>query len=215
MNDLDRDLSGAARAHQAVVATLRELTDAQVGRPSLLPEWTIGHVATHIARNADGHLRMFEAAARGEVAEMYPGGRERRTADIEAGATRTAAELLVDVERTAAQLEAQWAAMPAGAWSGRGMTIGGEVPMTELLFVRWREAAVHRADLGHGSSWADWDAEYVRVDLQRLTMVWASRKPMGLTELPREAMAVSDHQRLAWLLGRADIEGLAAAEIFG
>jgi hypothetical protein len=46
-------------------------------------------------------------------------------------------------------------------------------------------------------------------------MLWASRKPMGMTELPREAMSVSDHHRLAWLFGRAEIDGLAPAGMMG
>jgi maleylpyruvate isomerase len=215
MNDLDRDRAGATKAHADVIATLQGLTDDQVTRPSLLPQWTVGHVATHVARNADGHIRMFEAARRGEVAEMYPGGREQRTGDIEAGALRSAAEIVSDVTATAAQLEAVWATMPDEAWSGRGITFGGEVSMADLTFVRWRETAVHHADLGLGYSWTDWDPEYVRVDLGRLTMLYASRKPMGMTNLPLEALSVSDHHRVAWLLGRAEIDGLPPAGIMG
>ena len=105
--------------------------------------------------------------------------------------------------------------MPDAAWAGRGITVAGEETMADLLFIRWREAAVHHADLGLGYAWSDWDAEYVRLDLARLTMLWASRKPMGMTALPPEAMSVSDHHRLAWLLGRAEIDGLAPAGIMG
>ncbi|MGZ4806851.1 MAG: maleylpyruvate isomerase N-terminal domain-containing protein, partial [Ilumatobacteraceae bacterium] len=135
MNDLDRDLAGAARAHRALIATLQGLTDEQARRPSLLPGWTVGHVATHIARNADGHMRMFEAAGRGDVAPMYPGGREQRTHDIEAGSKRSARELVDDVSATAAALEATWAATSKDAWSGRGEIFAGELSMTELLFI--------------------------------------------------------------------------------
>ena len=213
MNPIDRDRAGATRAHRAVVATLQLLTDEQVRQPSRLPDWTVGHVATHIARNAEGHVRMFDAAVRGEVAEMYPGGTDQRTGDIEAGSGRSAAELLADVSATAAKLEATWAAMPHDAWSGRGITFAGESTMSDLLFIRWRETTVHHADLGLDLAWSDWDAEYVRVELARLTMLWASRKPMGLTELPPEAQRVSDHHRVAWLLGRAEIEGLGQAGI--
>jgi maleylpyruvate isomerase len=215
MNDLDRDRGGATKAHGGVIATLQDLTDDQAVRPSLLPGWTVGHVATHIARNAEGHQRMCEAAALGEIAEMYPGGRAQRTGDIEAGAGRSAADLVADVANTAAQLEAVWATLPAVAWAGRGITFAGEVTIAELLFVRWREVAVHHADLGLGYSWRDWDTGYVRLDLARLTMLWASRKPMGMTELPSEAKSVSDHHRLAWLLGRAEIDGLPPAGIMG
>jgi maleylpyruvate isomerase len=213
MNPIDRDRAGATRAHRAVVATLQLLTDEQGRQPSRLPGWSVGHVATHIARNADGHVRMFDAAIRGEVAEMYPGGREQRTGDIEAGSGRPAAELLADVTATAAELETTWAAMPDEAWSGRGITFAGETTMSDLVFIRWRETTVHHADLGLDFSWSDWDPEYVRAELTRLKMSWASRKPMGLTELPPEAMRVSDHQRVAWLLGRAEIEGLGPAGI--
>ncbi|MEP7115162.1 MAG: maleylpyruvate isomerase N-terminal domain-containing protein [Ilumatobacteraceae bacterium] len=213
MSDLDRDRAGAAKAHDTVIAALQELTDDQARQPSLLPGWSVGHVVTHIARNAEGHLRMFEAAIRGEVGEMYPGGREQRTGDIEAGAGRPAAELAADVAATAGQIEAAWEALPADAWEGRGMTLAGELLIADLPFIRWREVAVHHADLGLDYSWSDWDTEYVRLELVRLTMLWASRKPMGMTELPPQAMAVTPHQRVAWLLGRAEIEGLDAAGI--
>ena len=215
MNDVDRDRAGAATAHSAAIATLQGLTDLQVTQPSMLPGWTVGHVATHIARNAEGHLRMLAAAMDGNVAPMYPGGPEQRTGDIEAGARRSAAEIIADVTTTAEQLEDTWSAMPAAAWSGRGITFSGEVSMADLVFIRWRETTVHHADLGLAYSWSDWDADYVRLDLARLTMLWASRKPMGMTELPRLAMSVTDHHRLAWLLGRAEIDGLPAAGIMG
>jgi hypothetical protein len=42
-------------------------------------------------------------------------------------------------------------------------------------------------------------------------MLWNSRQSMGLTGLPAPALAVDEHLRLAWLLGRADIEGLGPA----
>jgi maleylpyruvate isomerase len=215
MNDVGRDRAGAAAAHAEVIATLQGLTDDQVTRPSLLPGWTVGHVATHIARNAEGHIRMLEAAKRGEAGHMYPGGREQRTADIEAGVRRSAAEITADVTVTAVRLEEMWATMPDEAWPRTGIMIVGEASMADLVFVRWREAAVHHADLGLGYTWADWDAEYVRLELARLTMLYASRKPMGMTGLPPETESVPDHHRVAWLLGRAEIDGLPPAGIMG
>ena len=213
MKDLDRDLAGAARAQRAVITTLQDLGDDQVRQPSMLPGWTVGHVVTHIARNADGHIRMLQAAACGEVGVMYPGGREQRTNDIEAGSRRSAAELLADVTATAAAIEASWAAMSPDAWSGRGDTISGEVNVSDLPFIRWREVVVHHTDLGIGVTWAHRDAEYVRVELARSSMLWASRRPMGMTDLPPQALAVAPHHRVAWLLGRAQIDDLAPAGI--
>jgi maleylpyruvate isomerase len=215
MNDLDRDRAGATRAHAAVMADLRDLRSDQVFQPSLLPGWTLGHVATHIARNADGHMRMLQAAMRGEIGQMYPGGSQQRSGDIEAGASRSADELFVDVADSAARLEATWAAMQPEAWAGRGVTFTGETSMSDLPFIRWREVIVHHADLGLGYSWLDWDEEYVRLELGRLSMLWASRKPMGLTDLPPGAIAVAPRHRVAWLLGRAEIDGLGPAGIMG
>ena len=47
-----------------------------------------------------------------------------------------------------------------------------------------------------------------------MEQLWAARRPMGMTKLPSEAMAVTPAHRLAWLLGRADIPGLEPAGIF-
>lgn len=211
MDEIGRSREGAIKAHRDVLTTLHELTDEQARKSSLLPGWTVGHVLTHIARNGEGHLRMFEGALRDEVAVMYPGGEQQRSRDIEAGAGRPAAELIRDVADTASALEAVWASLPSEAWARRGQTLAGDPTMTDLLFIRRREVCVHHADLGLGYSWADWDEEYVRLELARMTMLWASRKPMGLTELPREALAVPANRRVAWLLGRAEIDGLPEA----
>ena len=81
------------------------------------------------------------------------------------------------------------------------------MPVTDLVFLRWREVEVHRADLGLGYGPDDWPAEYVRTELALMEMQWRARRPMGLTGLPAEALAVPDRQRVAWLLGRAEIEG--------
>lgn len=85
---------------------------------------------------------------------------------------------------------------------------------TEDAVVRWREVVVLHTDLGVGYDWSHWPADYVRSDLERMTMLWNSRRPMGLTGLPPAALAVPPAQRLAWLLGRADVEGLDAAGVW-
>jgi len=45
-------------------------------------------------------------------------------------------------------------------------------------------------------------------------MLWAARQPMGMTPLPDRALAAPPPQRLAWLMGRAAIDGLAPAAIY-
>ncbi|MEQ1700983.1 MAG: maleylpyruvate isomerase N-terminal domain-containing protein [Ilumatobacteraceae bacterium] len=214
MNELQRDVAGATAAHAHLVGALTGLTDEQCAGPSLLPGWTVGHVLTHLARNADSHVLMLQGALDGRVAAQYPGGVAQRNADIEAGAGRHALEQVADLAESAARLEAAWAAMTPDAWAGEGDSVFGKVAVNDLPFRRWRETTLHHTDLGLGYGWAEWPADYVRLELVRMQMQWASRKPMGLTTLPAAAMALPEAHRVAWLTGRAEVAGLEPAGIF-
>jgi maleylpyruvate isomerase len=205
-------VEGAILAHQLLLQDVHRLTDEDVRRPSLLPDWSIAHVLAHLARNADSHTRMLRAAAGGEIADQYVGGVAGRAADIEQWAGRSAGDIAADLGRAVDELERCWATAANGAWQGHGrLTTGQVTPTDDLPFRRWREVVVHHHDLGLDYSWADWPAGYVRVELRRSTMQWASRKPMGFADLPPAALAVTDHHRVAWLLGRAEISGLDPA----
>src|SRR5579875_4123016 len=92
-------------AHARLLATARRLTDDQARAPSRLPGWTVGHVLTHLARNADGHTLRLEGALRGEEVPRYPGGQAQRNGDIESGAGRPAAEIVEDLRKAQRQLE--------------------------------------------------------------------------------------------------------------
>ena len=213
-NDVRRALRGAALAHERLVVDLAGLTDEDVQRPSLLPTWTVAHTLTHIARNADSHVAMLQAAERGEVGAQYSGGAEQRNADIEAGALRSVAALIEDVVASNVRLETAWLEMADQGWNGEGSSVFGPVPVSDLPFRRWREAVVHHADLGLAYTWRDWPSDFVRVELGRRVMEWASRKPMGLTTLPPIALGLSEHERVAWLLGRTTVADLDPAGIF-
>ncbi|MGD9703490.1 MAG: maleylpyruvate isomerase N-terminal domain-containing protein [Acidimicrobiia bacterium] len=208
--DLDDEIAGCAAAHQRLLAHIDELGDDAVRRPSLLPGWTVGHVLTHLARNADSLVRMLEGAERDEILDQYEGGADARAADIEAGSGRSAAGLVRDVRQTIWQLEGTWATTSPAAWarSGRG-TRGDLLPCKDLPFRRWREVEVHHADLGlPGFTFDDWSSDYVRRELPRELMTWRSRLPMGIADLPPAALALSPNRRLAWLLGRHHVDSL-------
>lgn len=211
--ELDRDVEGCAAAHQALLADLDTLNDEQARQPSLLPGWSVGHVVTHLARNADSLTGMVEAAGRGEVVPQYANATVRNV-DIQAGADRSADELVGDLRRSIWRLEGAWATASAEAWSGHGVNMDGRIAIVDLPFRRWGETVIHHADLGLGYQPADWPAEFVRLELRRLMMRWASRRPMGMTELPAAALALDDRTRLLWLLGRIDIAELPAAGIY-
>lgn len=177
----------------------------------MLPGWTRGHVLSHLARNAEGHARMFAAATRGEESEQYPGGKAARDEAIESGARRGAIELVADVRATIYVLEAAWAAATATTWAGHGVkshSDGSRVAISELVLMRWCETEVHHADLGLGFTWRDWDPLFVRYDLDRRVMAWRARKPMGLTSLPEAVLRLAPNERLAWLYNRTNVEGV-------
>ena len=213
---LARHIAGATAAHGDLLAMLDGLVaggELDVEASSRLPDWTIGHVLTHLARNADSITRVLRAADRGDVVDRYEGGGPGRDAEIEHGRRRPAAEQLADVRRSIERLEEQWSAQVD--WDGRSReTAGHEIPVGDLPFMRWREVEVHRADLGVGYEPADWPPGYVREDLVMLEMRWNARRPMGLTGLPEAALRQPPHVRLAWLLGRTTIDGVSPAGIF-
>jgi len=194
------DLDGLRDATAGLLDGLGGLTDDEARQPSLLPGWSVGHLLTHLARNADGVRGMLAAAERGRVVAMYPSA-EARTADIEAGAGRPAAALVADVGRTAEALDASWPAGGAPAWDGRGILLAGPLPVAEMPFRRWREVEVHRADLGLGFGWRDWSDAYVARELEVALARSAERTPDG-----QPVVVGDDDPRhvLAWLLGRAE-----------
>ena len=155
---------------------------------------------------------MIEGAGRGDVVEQYEGGVEGRGQEIEDGAGRALAVLIEDVATSSAALEAAW---EASDWTGFGRrTLGSQTQIGQLPFLRAREVEIHHVDLGLGYTFADLDPLYLRLELSRLGMSWQARQPMGMTPLPDAALALDPPTRLAWFMGRIEVDGLAPAGIF-
>ncbi|MEM9516236.1 MAG: hypothetical protein AAGA42_15405 [Actinomycetota bacterium] len=147
-----------------------------------------------------------------EVGEQYPGGLDQRSAEIEAGAMRPADEQVDVLRRSVWHLESMWA---ASSWEGRGrLSLGQEVTLRDLPFLRAREVLLHHIDLNIGFGFTDLPSLYVRLELARLGMLWKARQPMGMTALPSAAQQAPPPERLAWLTGRGEIDGLGAANVF-
>jgi maleylpyruvate isomerase len=215
--ELRQVLDGLGASHAALVAWLDGLLAAEAidpAAPSRLPDWTVGHVLTHLARNADSVVRALDGAARGEVVERYVGGAAGRNAEIAAGAGRAAAELVDDVRTTADAVERTCS--DRTDWDGHTIEAhGGRLAVWALPLMRWREVEVHRVDLGLGYEPADWPALYLRVDLRALEMQWRATRPMGgLTGLPPAVLSCPPPIRLSWLLGRTEIDGVAPAGLY-
>lgn len=200
------DVAGCAGSHAALIAHLRGLGEVDPTAPSRLPDWTLGHVLTHIARNADGHLCMLDGMP------QYPHGVEGRNADIATGAQRSWRELVDDVDTTCAAVDERYA--DRDDWSGSAEMLFGERPVSLLPLLRRREVEVHCVDLGLGHEFADMPADYVRKDLRIMEMLWRARRPMGMTTLPEAALVTTPSDRLAWMMGRIQLPGLAPADLF-
>jgi maleylpyruvate isomerase len=182
-------IAGCRSAHADLLADLDGLTDSQARGPSALPGWSVGHVLSHIARNADSVIRRLEGAARGESLDQYVGGFEGRREEIEAGRARGAAELVADVRDSAAAVEDAMAAMPPAAWDVPSRTVGGRLEDGRaVVFSRWREVAVHRGDLALRPDPVPLPPELVEAWL-----------PTELAALPARTDPAA---LLSWILGR-------------
>jgi maleylpyruvate isomerase len=201
------DLAGCADAHARLLDAVEQLDDDVVRRPSRLPEWSVAHVLTHLARNADSHVRRFEGAARGEVVDQYPGGPEGREAEIEAGAQRPARDVVADLRGSIEAFDAASDAMPDAAWSAVTRDVSGaQRPASDLPLRRWQEVEVHHVDLGLGYEHTDWPDALVAKRLPRILAGVPKRLPPGAP--PPSFAGIPERDLLAWCYSRIEIPGL-------
>lgn len=119
--------------------------------PSRLPGWSRGHVLTHVARNAEGLVRLLSWARTGVQTPMYP-SLEARAADIEAGAGRPLAEQLDDVRRTGAAFSSAAQDLSPQHWVATVRTTrGAEVAAAVVPWMRVCEVWLHLVDLDAGA----------------------------------------------------------------
>jgi maleylpyruvate isomerase len=226
----DAWINGCLAAQAKLAALTAGLSDDEARRPCLLEGWTVGHVLTHLARNADSHTGMLLAARRGDMVPQYAGGAAERARDIEAGWGRPAAVMVDDLRAAQQRLEAAWAATDAETWAvGCGLRRQGPVSLADLVFCRWQEVEVHLVDLGlvdrGGPTWDDLSDGYVELEWHNTLGALAPRLPAPITLLlgpgDRPSRAVGSgpelvvvraptRRLLQWLLGRGGEPGWPA-----
>ncbi len=212
---------------ERMLATVEHLDDEAVRAPSLCEGWTRAHVITHVSRNAEGEGRLLTWAQTGVVTPKYPSS-EARDADIEAGAGRSAAQLLDDLRATAKELAEHFEAMQPGQWhhlvrGGAGAT-GAEHEASGALWNRLRELEVHHVDLDADYTPAHWSPEFVQLALEETQRSYATRDDVPALILQATdsgfssqvggaegAVLVSGPATglLAWLTGRSSGDGLS------
>jgi maleylpyruvate isomerase len=204
------------------------LTDAELRADSALPDWSRGHVAAHVARNAEAVSRLLSWAGTGEESLMYPDV-ETRNRDIDTAARQEPAALRADVRRTSARFDADVDALPTQAWTARVRTFQGrDIPASATLWMRVREVWLHMVDLGSGVSVESWPGELVDALLDEVTATMSGRDDAPFWFLqatdrermwqiggesgqdsPDQEISGKAAELLAWLTGRSTGEGLA------
>lgn len=190
-------VEGVRVSHARLHSTVRRVDDLVARSPSRLPGWTVGHVMTHLARNADSLVRRLGAAADGHPVQQYADGIAGRNAEIAAGAGRTAAELVTDLVAADEAVDRFLGAAPPSIWDlAIPGSAGTQVRPERVVFSRWREIEVHHVDLGLGYEAADWPQALVALMLPGL-----------LDDLPDRA---SPTALVAWAMDRAPAPELRA-----
>ena len=223
MRSVDDDLRDLADATADLINDISKLTEAEARGACLLPGWTRGHVLTHLARNAEGGVRLLGWARTGVPSYEYPSVAARAAA-IEVGANRPAAVLVDDVDATAAAFAAAAAAMRPGDWEHEvTWTIGGQTPAEHVVQSRLAEVLIHHVDTDLGYGPGSWPAAFVR---EMLPVVVRGLTERALAPLSAQLHATdtgrvfqiggqdaeqingTEAELMAWLLGRSDGAGL-------
>ena len=172
------------------------LTDEDIRLQSLLPGWTVGHVLTHLARNADAHTRRLFGALNGRDVPKYASGQSQRETEIKEGASRPAVEIIGDLTDSLSQLEEVFIQSSAARWPNGHFMGGGHYGVAGCPAHRLREVEMHHVDLGLGYMPSDWPAEYVAWDL-----------PALLATVPERLASMTEQREfMAWLAGRGSLD---------
>ncbi|GIH79715.1 maleylpyruvate isomerase [Planobispora longispora] len=172
---------------------LTGLTDDDVRAPSALPDWSRGHVITHLEQNAAAFTRQAEYARRGELIDVYDGGADGRAAAIEREAGRGAGELREALAEAHAALEDAWAGTGEDVW-GRPIRYR-DATLLDTVHARWREVEVHMVDLDLDYRPSDWPIDFCDHAVDFL----APRVPVGT----HVTMIAGDADR-RWSIGSGD-----------
>lgn len=217
------NLAEMVLANARYLEALGDLTDGDMRAPSLLQGWSRGHVVTHLSRNADAFCNLVEWAETGRVRHMYA-SQERRDADIDEGAGRSAHQLQADASASAGRLLQRINELDVGHQGNPVARTPGAptFPAREIPTHRWIELEVHHADLGVGYGPEDWDPRFVDLLLNRVgadsaegpAMVLRSTDTGGLWKygVPGQGPTVEGRgcELAWWVLGRGDGAGLTS-----
>jgi maleylpyruvate isomerase len=204
-----------------LLVSVDAMTKEDVRGPTLLPDWSRGHLLTHIARSADSLGRLVEWARTGIEQKQYA-SEEARAAQIQAGARRSPAELAADIKASAVAFEQAARSLPESArYFELRLRSGVPVTAERLLFVRLRELEVHHVDLDVGYTWADIPPDVTTAVIDDIVATLSKREEVPPVRLVATDVALERQiglrgpvltgeqaDLLAWLSGRSPGVGL-------
>ncbi|WP_169925380.1 maleylpyruvate isomerase family mycothiol-dependent enzyme [Sanguibacter antarcticus] len=193
-------LADVGELEDLLLEAVARFDDADVRAPSTLPGWSRGHVLAHLTSLATAFTRQAELASRGELGEVYDGGREERDAAIEAAAGRDAEEHLAHLEAALVRLSASWPDDSAG-WAAPVTFRSGTLSV--VLDAWWREVALHAIDLECGITAGAWSPEAC----ERLWDFLSQRLPESAADIE---LVGAPRDVLLWLAGREPVHAPTA-----
>jgi maleylpyruvate isomerase len=209
--------------NQRLLATVDTFWDSDLTAESSLPGWSLAHLLTHIARNADALGNLLRWARTGVETPMYQ-SKEQRSDDINVGALRPAGKILADVVDSAARLQVAATELDAADWSREVRTAQGRtIPAATVPWLRLREVAIHHVDLG--ASFDDLPPELVRAFLRDVVNSTRSKRDWPSLRIKTTdtgevaeigsgpALDVTGAQAdvLGWLIGRTAGQNLTSS----
>lgn len=202
-------ITAMERSTDSLLSSVSAFGKDEVRAESLMPGWTRGHVLAHIARNAEGMINLLTWARTGVETAMYGPG-DARDRDIEAGAGRSAAELLADLVTTADELADAARAHPEDRWGHNVRLPGDRVREAgQLLQMRRTELEIHHVDLGCGYSPTDWPEDWTAEVLGQVVDTFSGR-----ADSPACTVEDSESER-QWVLGQPDGDPVVRGPVRG
>lgn len=137
-------------ATQALLGDTIAITDELWQMPSRLVGWTRAHIATHIARHADGLARVLTQLKNNQPTSLYDSA-DAIDDEIERGSERSALELQVDLDSSAGRLHEALTHLNRLA-PGRpvSLTPSLTVRLDQLPIMRLNHLVLHHIDLDIG-----------------------------------------------------------------
>jgi maleylpyruvate isomerase len=212
-------LEELAEATRRLVRTVDGMTESEYAEPSLLPDWSRGHVVAHLALNAEGLAAALRGLVEGRSVPMYA-SQEARDDDIADLGTAEPETVRGRLLGGVSDLNDAVGAVPEEAWDvSIARTPDGQrtFPAAAVPWMRHREVEIHHADLGLGYSRADWPAPFCERLVESMTQR-ADEMSLTLhaTDLDRRYQVGEGGPTVSgaaadlawWLTGRGDGAGL-------